>query len=264
MFKNIIQDYLLGIVNSLRLDLLIHPLYHNMKLRKLFYKICKYNFILHFFPLILVQLLESIFHTTLTSFLSLIIYPINLFTVFFHILHYMDLVNIVCIYTKKTSKVLDILELLSLAITISIYQIVIYLTTTIIYLIFYDNLYFLAVCTNFIILTIYHSFYCFNNLWQYKHINMSHRIDMHEKLWPYYLGYGTIATIIYTYTRHPYFMGFYNIYMALIIAIPFLTKTKYPTKENLYPKINLTIFSYMTSNAFYITEFIINYLCHKP
>ena len=97
---------------------------------------------------------------------------------------------------------------------------------------------------------------CFNNLWQHKKLSINCRIDMHEKLWPYYIGYGTIATIIYQYAETQYIYGLYNIYMAILISIPFLIEPIYPKKQIQYPSINLKFFSYIMKFVFNITKFL--------
>jgi len=258
MYRYIIEDFVSGLFNSIRIDKIIKPTRENPKLKKLWFKICKYNFLLHIFPTLLLLLVDWLFDISLIFIFNILAYPINLFSGLFHLLHFFDLVNIICIHTPKSSKTVGALDMISLMITMSIYQIVIYLTTTIINLIFHDNLYFAAIILNFIILTIYHSFYCFNNLWQYKKIDMFRRIDIHEKLWPYYIGYGTISTILYLCAIHPIMIAIYNLYLATIIALPFLLATRYPKKEIGYPKINLTIFSKIIGFLFIIIKNVFN------
>jgi hypothetical protein len=258
MYKNILIDFLKGLTNSARFDYFLKPISENLKLRRLVIKICKYNFFLHFLPSIILYFVGWLFNTNMMPIMNVIVYPINIFSSLFHLLHYFDLVNMVCFYSIKTSKSAPVLDMLSLTITLTIYQLVIYLTTTLVNLMFHDRLYLLALCLNFVILTIYHSFYCFNNLWQYKKIDMFYRIDMHEKIWPYYIGYGVISTIIYLHIDNPYMLSFYNLYMALLISLPFLLEVKYPKKIMDYPSINLTIFSYIIGFVFVISKYILS------
>ena len=249
MLSDIAKDYSQGLLTSLRIDKLIITIHGNQRLRKLFFKICKYNILLHIIPFFIMQLLH---------FGTLIIYPINIFSSIFHLLHYIDLVNVVSIYVVGRPKTSTAgLDLVSFMITMALYQIVIYLTTTLINLFFYRKLYLISVCLNFFILSIYHSFYCYNNLWNYYKISMNYRIDMHEKLWPFYMGYGTIATIIYMYSDHQYILMLYNLYICLIIVAPFLTKAKYPKKNQSYPSINLSIFSRILGCLLYLTRTIL-------
>lgn len=258
MYRNIFEDFLRGLLNSLRLDYLVKLFLKDFKLKNLIIKICKYNFLMHFLPTIIMWLLNWSIGINLYSLLDVIIYPINLFSALFHLLHYMDLANIVCTHTSKTSNTVGGLDLISLAITMTIYQFIIFSTTMFINLIFSNNMYLISFIINFFVLTIYHSFYYFNNLWQYKKIEMAKRIDMHEKLWAYYTGYGLISTIIYLYIDSQFILGLYNLYMALMIALPFLIEPIYPKKIVTYPSINLTIFSYITNFVFMLSKKIID------
>lgn len=272
MYRHIIRDFLDGLVNSLKVGLIINPIpveapqkntsnkhyeiHDDSKLVRLMQEMVKYNFLMHILPLFLVQMLN--YFTGISLFGPFIIfnYLINLGSIFFHISRYMDLVNIVCVYSQRTINTMSLLDTITLTIAMFIYQTVIYLTVELVNFILHDRIYLLAIVLNFFILTIYHSFYCYNNLWQYKKIEIFHRIDMHEKLWPYYLGYGTIATIMYYYISSPYVLGLYNLYMTVIIAIPFLTEIRFPPKESLYPKINLIIFSHITALIFALIKYL--------
>jgi hypothetical protein len=124
------------------------------------------------------------------------------------------------------------------------YQIAIYSTNALINFLIYDKNATIAILVNFVILSIYHSFYSFNNKWHHKKINVVHRINMCEKLWPYYIGFGIVPTILYLNSRNLIMMSLYNFYIILSIAIPFLVKEKKAACGN-YPKINLVIFSYV-------------------
>ena len=258
MYKYILVDFIEGFSDSLRLNLLLKPINEDPKLKKLIVKICKYNFLMHFLPIIFFKFIGSILKINLMTILDIINYPLNIFSLFFHLLHYFDLVNMMCTNNAKISKSVSLLDLLSITITMTIYQSVMYITTTLINLVFYERLYLFAILINFFILTIYHSFYCFNNLWQFKKIDMIYRIDIHEKLWPYYIGYGILPTIIYLYSSNSYIFGIYNLYMTLLISLPFLLKIKYPKNNMNYPPINLTIFSYITSFVFMISKKILS------
>jgi hypothetical protein len=257
MHKDIAKDFLSGIITSVRFDLFIKPFYVNTKFRYLLLKIIAYNILLHFLPCMMLNLVNWLFNISMMI-SNVFLFPINLFSILFHLLHYMDLINMVSIYSTKTSNSGETLDLLSLTITMSIYQFVIFITTAVINIFFHiffnTEFFFIAFFINLFILMVYHSFYCFNNLWQYKKIKMSHRIDMHEKLWPYYTGYGIISSILYLYSTNPIILGIYNLYMAIIISIPFMLEPKYPIKNMMYPYINLTIFSYMTGFIFTLSK----------
>jgi glycopeptide antibiotics resistance protein len=90
-------------------------------------------------------------------------------------------------------------------------------------------------------------------------MEMIYRINIHEKLWPYYFGYGTIPMIIYQYSGSHIGLGTYNIYMILVIALPFMIQPRYPSRTRnypTYPAINLTLFSYITSCIFSVSKYL--------
>lgn len=260
IFQEILEDFGVGIFNSVKINSLFKITMENIKIQRLIYKICMYNFLLHFLPTIIFNALEIITGISFVTFLNIINYPIGVFSALFHLFHYIELIDNVSNYMPKTSNTINAIDSITLAITMSIYQIIIYLTTTFINFIMHDRLYFLAIFLNFFILTIYHSFYCFNNLWQYRKIDMIYRIDMYEKLWPYYTGYGFFSTILYLYSNNMFVLGTYNIYIAILISLPFLLDRKYPTEKMPYPKINLIIFSNIIGYLFKIIKNWTNYL----
>lgn len=247
-------DFIYGLFDSIQINLVAKQIFKNTNFKKLVIKLLKYNFLLHIIPLLLTDIIFMMTNFSLHTVLYFINYPINLFSAIFHVIHFIHLTNIISINKSKTNNFMPILETVTLAITMSIYQLVVYLTTKLINYILYDRMYILAIMLNFFILTIYHSFYCFNNLWQHFKIEMFKRIDIHEKLWPYYMGYGIVATIIYFHINNPYFLGLYNMYIAVILSLPFLFETKFPHKTELYPKINLMIFSYIVGKIFSIAQ----------
>lgn len=254
MYQNIFIDFCKGVLLSMRFDYFVQQMWSDAKLWNLMLKICKYNFLLHILPSIIVELVNFLTGYSLEIILNVIAYPINIFSIFFHLLHYTDLVNMISTCASKTANSVAPLNMVSLALTMTIYNVVIYLSSTVINYLLFTNFYFMAICLNFAMLSIYHSMYCFNNLWQYKKINMNYRIDMHEKLWPYYMGYGTLATIMYFYLDNVIIYGLYNIYIALAISVPFLTNPIYPKKQMEYPSINLIFFSYVTKFVFNLTK----------
>lgn len=264
MFHEMLRDFIGGIIDSLRFSKVFRIIYINVSLRKLFIKICKYNVIMHCLPCIFCFILQVGINFDLFAILYYLNYIINMISILFHLLHYMDLINILSTISLKIYKNISTFHLIVFSITMMIYQINIYLITTVIQFIFHENLYFLSLCLNFFILTFYHSFYCYNNLWQYKRLDLNHRIDIHEKLWPYYLGYGTIPSIIYMYTNISYnsyntlIICFYNIHLFFMISIPFLIESRYPTKILPYPSINLSIFAYITKWTVNIIKYLLN------
>jgi hypothetical protein len=256
MYKNIFADFLFGVRTSTRVDLLTKLFLENYKFRSLILKIIKYNMLLHIFPYLAVVYMSGYLNMQFPLFFDISTYSINFFSVLFHTLHFMDLINICCTCCLKTYAGKNAIDMMSLSITMLVYQFIIFATTTIIDFILRDRFYFLSLFSNVLILSVYHSFYCYNNLWQHKNIKMFCRIDMHEKLWPYYIGYGAIATILYLHIENPVFLGIYNLYTTISMSIPFLVEPIYP-KKNSYPSMNLNLFSYMTNVVLFFSKKIL-------
>lgn len=250
MFFNIIYDMIKGFLDSIRLDILIVKMWLNEKLRRIFTKILKYNILFHIIPFILWKLINTYVYELPGVIFQMIDYLTIIVSTLFHILHYLDLMNLMGTYCPKTISNGSALDLISMAITMSIYQFIIFISTSLIDFIFYHKFKTISFIFNFIVLVIYHSFYCFNGLWQFRKIDMKYRLDIFERLWPYYFGYGIMATIIYAYISNPFVAVLYNLYIALIISLPFLIEIKYPARIMSYPKISLSIFSYLMVNLF--------------
>ena len=98
---SILSDYLEGIATSCKINIFAKNVYNDPKLFRLVKKIIKYNFMMHFFPIILVQLVLYLTGVSIESILTIVTIPISIFSVLFHLLHYMDLVNIVNSYSSK-------------------------------------------------------------------------------------------------------------------------------------------------------------------
>lgn len=221
IMKFILNDIFFGFLHSIQIFLFTVNL--NKKILKLIIKVLIYN--------IFIYMIQKIEYYIITI-------PLIIFNILFHTLHYIDLINII----NKNKSLKNSIDSISISITLGIFQTVIYLLIILINLIFNDRFKILKIIINYFILTFYHSFYCYNNLWQSKGIDMVYRLDIFQKLWPYFIGYGSIASIIYIN------MGqiniFYNMYMILIITIPFLEKARYP-KDEKYPKLNIDIIYFL-------------------
>lgn len=230
MLRAILYDFIHGIKDSLRIDLCSYIFYSNDKLKRSLMSFLKINIMIMIIILIIGEV-YGIFRTIG-----------NLY----NILIYMDIINVVS--TKKSKKQYDSkgLDLISAALTMFIFQTVIYFIVEIIFFVMGSHIYFLTCVINLFILCIYHSFYSFNNLWQYQNISMLTRIYTYENIWVYYTGYGFVSTIIYFYIKNPLILFFYNAYMGIILCIPFLIDDQKITNRN-YPKINLNIISKITN-----------------
>uniref|UniRef100_A0A6C0CB41 Etoposide-induced protein 2.4 n=1 Tax=viral metagenome TaxID=1070528 RepID=A0A6C0CB41_9ZZZZ len=145
---------------------------------------------------------------------------------------------------KKNS----VVDVVSAIITMSIYQLSMMLLVNFINYVLFTTM---SVFINFFILTIYHSFYVHNNLWQKKGIKINTRVDIYEHRWAYYGGFGILPTIIYMYSHNIYVASLYNIYLFALITTPF-----YLTEPVLlhYPKINMKVFAYVCEWIVYLAS----------
>ena len=251
MIKNIIFDIVCGIANSLRIDKLAKIIVKDAKLANLYKKLIKYNFLMYLAPPIINILIINL--STLYLFLLPIV---NLTSMFFHIISYIDLINAITKYHGTNAVSNDIVSMISQSIIMSFYHASMHLTIKIVDLFFGSTFYYLSLIINFLILTIYHSFYCYNNLWHLKKIEMVNRINIHEVRWPYYIGFGILPSIMYLFLYMPYMIGFYNLYISILITIPFLVEPYYPKKNMPYPSINLKFFSVVVKIVFSISKYI--------
>ncbi len=178
MYMGIITDIKAGLIDSVRFNLILGHIYSNIKYRESFYKLIKYNFLLHLLPVMILDIIGYLFQFSLHNILFYLNFPLNLFSIFIHLIIHMESVSNITLAlsdsNKKTKNSTTITDLLTVTITMTIYQLVIYLSIRIVNLLLYDSLFLLRFAINFIILTIYHSMYSHNNLWQYRKINMIH------------------------------------------------------------------------------------------
>lgn len=254
MYKQIISDFLKGLFDSLRLDYFFNAIKKNDKIDNTARSIFRFNSAIYFLPHIILGLLGYIFGVNLTFILYYFIYPLNLMSVFAHIYFYSNLIGSLTVFAKIESK--TFLDLVSFTITMAIYRLVINLTTRLAYIIFNPKLHFIINLMGIFMLTIYHSYNCFNNLWHHKKINLGEMINLCEQSWPYYIGYGIIATLLYLFKYHPVIAGLYNLHIALILSIPFLNKNTYPRKKPVYPKINLSLYSHIMGHLMNFAKMI--------
>ncbi|QGR53782.1 putative membrane protein [Moumouvirus maliensis] len=252
MYKHITKDYLSGLFDSIRFDKFIKILSNDTKIFKSFKKITKLNFAMYLFPQIIISLIYYIFDLDFSILLYWLSFPLGIISCFFHILQYIDIISSIKKYSSKFSSSTNNMNYLTLSITMIIYQFFILSTLILINFVGIDILFF-KICLKIIILSTYHSFYFFNNLWQYKCVTLYHRIDIHEKLWPYYLGFGTISSILYIFTDTYWFIFLYNLYTSILICLPFIIKTKYPPFPVNYPSGNLKF-------IFYVIKYFVNFI----
>jgi hypothetical protein len=100
---------------------------------------------------------------------------------------------------------------------------------------------------------LYHSMCSFSYLFQFNKINMDERLSYYEKYWAYYMGYGTVATIIYFNLNNFVLNGIYNTYLIVLIVNSFSIKNiMYDTNPS-YNKISL---HFITQWCLWITHII--------
>lgn len=262
MLKSILSDFAEGLFYSMRIDLVCVQILNDVKLEKIVTKIGTVNMYLYILPLIIKTVIEYTFGICLFTPFVVINFLISLFSLFFHIIHYTDLVKIVSKNTSKTKNDMNLIDAICIAVTMIVYQLVIciisFLADVLFYFLFANNFHFLSYIVNYTMNCLYHSFFCYNNLWHYKKIGLGHRVDIIEKMWPYYLGYGLIATILYIHSSNAIIAFIYNTYLMLIISLPFLSPSVYPKKQMPYPKINLKIFSYASKMLVRLCDYVTN------
>ena len=258
MYYHIGKDFVQGIMDSVRIDLIAEQIISNNKIKDNFVKICKWNLMLYIFTLVVCDIIEFVTSISIHAIRNYVLYPIDIISVFFHFIYIYEIVEVMC-FSRKILPLTSVpTNVFVISITTSIYGFFVYVSTKIIGYIFSNNLYLISLIIKFLILTYYHSFYSFNNIWKCDYIDLLYRIDIHEKLWPYYIGFGLFPTILYLSTENMYVLSVYNIYTSMSVIIPFLIKEKYPPNIELYPSINLHIFSYFTRFIFGIFKKLIN------
>uniref|UniRef100_A0A6C0LSK6 Uncharacterized protein n=1 Tax=viral metagenome TaxID=1070528 RepID=A0A6C0LSK6_9ZZZZ len=251
MLREILLDFISGLIDSIRLNLIFQQIKNNQKIRTLFLNYVKINALVYFIPHILTyfNLHQFIFKYIFEYTTALIIFIYNLF-------YNIDLLNSINYIKIKTNIKMGSLDKTPLIITMIIYQFTIYIATEIIKIILHDNLWFLTIFINTVILMLYHSFYCFNSLWYLLNFDSHKILDITEKIWPYYLGYGMIATILYVHQFNFIMHAIYNVYMTIIILLPFLINIKLPSINQSYMKISMKPFTLLTKSMIYSLHYL--------
>lgn len=246
MISNICHDYLSGICASIRIDKFIYCIYTDAKLLKIIMCLIKLNTIFNIIPFVIITFFDLESYWIFYLYENYIAYFL---TSMIQIFNFLELAKHNNNHNKKyiTGNVAtpSFIDNITITALLSFYQTVIYITAFIIKLLFVRQ-YIIWYVLNFLILSLYHSFYCYNVLWHQMSASMIHRIDMMEKLWPYYIGYATIATLISMNMSNIFIFSLFNLYMAILITIPFLIQPVYPKTQE-YFTINLSIFALLTN-----------------
>jgi hypothetical protein len=152
---------------------------------------------------------------------------------------------------------MDITTQIANSILMSMYLLVTSILIDLIKNIFDVKFYFIGIFFSYLLAMFYHSFYCFNQLWNYYKLIAEKRIMIHENKWAYYMGYGSILSFIYLYLmeKNEYMYIFYNMYMLNEITIPYFIDLKLPGKKSDYPCLNLGFLITIIKNLIYLCKF---------
>jgi hypothetical protein len=247
----VIFDFIKGLHRSVRYDNICKSVSRQYSLLKIFGKILLWNFILHIsLPLILNLVDIDEYYSSVI--LSVAYWPLNLWSAFLHVIYFIELVAHIDktkVVVEKTSNVFG----LSASITMAIYYMSFGLISPLTNLLINPIFSYLIWLFNFGVIALYHAFYCYNNLWQYQNIDLPKRIEQQSILWPYSLGYGCIASMLYLASDGYYIQAAYNLHMVTILIMPFVT-TKPKTQSKLV--LNMNIFSHVTMLTVYATSAI--------
>jgi hypothetical protein len=261
----IVKDISYGFIDSIRMDIFASYAYSNTKGLRTIFKILKYNLYLHVVPTFIANLLSTIFQFSFYTILYYLNYLLMTISIFLHTVAYIELANSLSgsLSSKKFKKVkseISFSNTITIIIMMTIYQLVVFFSTKLISLVLDHSFYLLGIIINFIILTIYHSIYAYNNLWQGLGIDLNKRIIIHEKRWAYFLGYGLTATILYTYAVNGYIVAIYNMYVGALLSIPLLLNFDYDFYfgSNIpYFRLNLSFFSVLIMWIFTLVKKIL-------
>lgn len=240
-----LTDIAKGFITSIRLDL---ALFHTPTIGR-FMNLLKVNFLMHVLP-------SLIMYAVGLDLIWIVGLLIRLISPFVNMIAYTDISIILCSSSDKPVSI-SFAKSLTMSVSMFMYQSSVYLTIMLINGILYSSSAYLRFIINISILTIYHSLYTYNNYWTYRGLNTQAVIHTHGKYWPYFFGYGLVATILYmsTSTSASYLVGIYNCLLGLMLMIPFLTK--FDRYKPTYPKINLILFTYPEKFIFFITKKIL-------
>jgi hypothetical protein len=263
MYQNIIIHYLKGIKDSMIPSQFFLALLYEPKILGSYLKIIKLNFLMIIVPWIIRIMSGFIINYDLSYIWNLLSFLLGIIGGVLNTVNYIELINLVS--EKSVNKIpqnkskcdeSSLVENVIMGLSMTFYQIAIYAT---IYGInfFIPNYYLLSMVIKYLMLCVYHSFYCFNNLWQYMKIDMHKRIDIHERVWPYYVSYGNLLTILYLCSNNSLCSFMYGSLTPILISTPFLEKALLPLKYHKYPKINLFIFSYIMNIIVHVSKLIL-------
>lgn len=253
-----VKEYLHGFIDSIRFDIFLRMMFTNEQYKNAFLIIMKHNIIVYCIPELIMYLFSEIkYVVTLYNF---VFYFLKIYIFANHIMYHQDVLNINSQFITSKQN-MNIVDSVATTITLSLYLMLNYLIFSVINYFITDQhilIYWIGISISFFLLSIYHAFYCYNNLWQLKGYNYSNRILLFEIDWAYNLGYGTILTILYmkTYPKtNVLYRIVYNMYMVMTMTLPFLINAK--KDINWTPYFRLRIVSYVLSLFYKIINLVI-------
>jgi len=281
MWKDIGADYLKGFKNSVEPFQFVVLLMNNTRIRTLIWKMVRFNM-----GTILIPYFVNLFIQWTTGWeLGWIMTAINVILggvgCFFQTMYSIELFRLVgensCnhpLESKTGYAPLTFTDNLTFGISMIVYQLAMSMTIQLISLLL-SNYYYVALILKCFMLCIYHSFYCFNSLWQYMRIDMSRRIGIHERLWPYYMGYGTVLTVLYFLAQgrtsgtmfadvslpvpgqERIWFFIYSICLLIMVVNPYLRKAVFPNRDQSYPKISLGVVASMMALIVQVVKYFL-------
>ena len=211
MIIEVIKDFLDGMKTSFSIRSVVVLYYNDEKFKKIVNNIIWWNIVLHVFPILFFNIFTYLVNIDLNIMRIFIKYILGTTSFFIHLLKYIDLMNCISSKKNKINTRMTLFSTISTSITMTFYISILTIISELVKYLTQENFYYIGIIFNFVFLNVYHSFYCYNNLWQTYGIILENRIVIHELFWPYYLGYGLIITILYMFISIDFILPIYNI-----------------------------------------------------
>jgi hypothetical protein len=247
--QDISIDFIKGFHRSIRYDNVCKSISRQYSLFKIFLKILFWNFMLHVSLPLTLNFIADPYYSSVILYIAY--WPINLWSSFLHVVYFIELVAHIdkskVIVEKVSVEAFGISASITMAIYYMSFGLISPLTNILINPIFSQAIWLF----NFGVLALYHAFYCYNNLWQYQNVDLNKRIEQQSILWPYSLGYGCVASLLYLNSDGYYLQAVYNLHMISILIMPFVTR-KPQTNSKIV--LNMNIFSHVTALVLNITS----------
>jgi len=235
MLFPILKDYLEGIIQSIRLDVLLGLFWKFREYRKLYMHVILLNLSTYMTLMILENLYRYYPINIVLSLYLLTSLLVHVFLFFNNFIYYIDMINISRRYSIHPLRQAGILNNISIGIAIFSYQALLFLTSIFMQQLFSDRPVILFLCNSLFMIS-YHSLYCYNYLWDHLYFSLSERIHIYQNYWPYFSGYVTIVSLFYHFSfYYPICTAIYNIYLFFITSLVYHIELE--KKHIKYPRI---------------------------